>query len=323
MAGVPGGGTRCSPRARRRAAVGVARGLRVAARALRPGATSISRSRRTCRCCPGVPLLLGVVALGAWRLWRLGRVPPRVIALLAGILTFWVATAVQRGIASPPGTSRYLYVGSLFLVLLAVELARGTSVRPRAAAVLGVIALAGVAANIPLLRQPAPHCAPTATTRGSPSASWRWPATTPALVSRGHPPRLPPGRDHRRLSTSRRCGSGAPSRLRPRGARRLDPEEHAHRGPRARSPRQGCGAAGAVAPGDGRATNRRRGLGGLPGQARGRLRADRSEGDAPPAAVFVDFTVPASGLLVRATEGDARSACAGSGHRSSKSPSPT
>ena len=102
---------------------------------------------------PGVLLLLAVVALGAWRLWRLGRVPPRVIALLAGILTFWTATAVQRGITSPPGTNRYLYVGSLFLVLLAVELGRGTSVRPRVAAVLGVIALAGVAANIPLLRQ--------------------------------------------------------------------------------------------------------------------------------------------------------------------------
>ena len=102
---------------------------------------------------PGVLLLLAVVALGAWRLWRLGRVPPRVIALLAGILTFWTATAVQRGITAPPGTNRYLYVGSLFLVLLAVELGRGTSVRPRVAAVLGVIALAGVAANIPLLRQ--------------------------------------------------------------------------------------------------------------------------------------------------------------------------
>ena len=75
VAGLPGGGTRCSPRARRRAALGIARGLRVAARAPRPGATSFSRRGGVCaaacsasfRSCSGSYVRPGrLEAVAAW-----------------------------------------------------------------------------------------------------------------------------------------------------------------------------------------------------------------------------------------------------------------
>jgi hypothetical protein len=100
----------------------------------------------------GLPLLIAAIALAVWWLHRRHRVPPRVIALAAGILVFWIATAYQRGIAAHPATSRYVWVGSLFVVLLAVEVARGVDIRPRVAAVLGALALVAAAANVPLLR---------------------------------------------------------------------------------------------------------------------------------------------------------------------------
>ena len=67
---------------------------------------------------------------GAWS--RCARCPARVVALLAmagGVLAPHRTAA--RADQSPPDASRYLYVGALFVLLLAVELARG--VRARAA----------------------------------------------------------------------------------------------------------------------------------------------------------------------------------------------
>ena len=98
-------------------------------------------------------VLLPAVALAAWRLHGLHRVPVRLIALLAGVLTFWTLTAIQRGVLAPPGTSRYLYVGSLFVLLIAVELGRGAVARRPVAAALVLIALAAAAYNVPLLRE--------------------------------------------------------------------------------------------------------------------------------------------------------------------------
>jgi hypothetical protein len=99
----------------------------------------------------GLALLLPAVALAAWRVHRAGRVPARVVALFAGVIAFWALTAIQRGVLSPPGTSRYVYVGSLFLLLIAVELARGAAMRRPVAAAVAVIAAAGAAYNLPLL----------------------------------------------------------------------------------------------------------------------------------------------------------------------------
>jgi hypothetical protein len=100
----------------------------------------------------GRPLLAVAVVLFAWRLVRIGRIPPRVLTLLAIMVSFWCATELSRGPFSTPYESRYIYFGALFLLLLAVELARGVSVSWRAGLVLGAVVTAAVVSNIGILR---------------------------------------------------------------------------------------------------------------------------------------------------------------------------
>lgn len=93
----------------------------------------------------GRPLAVIAVVLLVWRLVRIGELPPRVLNLLVLVGSFWLLTAISRAWLGPPEAwaSRYLYVGALATVLLAVELVRGLSPPPRWA--LAVIAAAGVA----------------------------------------------------------------------------------------------------------------------------------------------------------------------------------
>jgi hypothetical protein len=100
----------------------------------------------------GRPLALVAVGVLIWRLVRLGRIPPRVLALLTIVLSFWVATELSRGAFSTAYESRYIYVGALFAVLVAVELARGVSISWRAGLVLGAAVTAAVISNIGILR---------------------------------------------------------------------------------------------------------------------------------------------------------------------------
>jgi hypothetical protein len=103
----------------------------------------------------GLPVLLSALALAAWRLYRLRRVPARVVALFVGVIAFWALTGIQRGVVAPPGTPRYVYVGSLFLLLIAAELARGAVLRRPLVVALVLVAVAGAAYNVPLLRDAA------------------------------------------------------------------------------------------------------------------------------------------------------------------------
>jgi hypothetical protein len=68
-------------------------------------------------------------------------------------LSFWVFTSVTRGFISTPYTSRYLYVGGIFIVLIAVEMARGVSVSRRAALALTVVVGAIVVSNLGAFRE--------------------------------------------------------------------------------------------------------------------------------------------------------------------------
>lgn len=97
---------------------------------------------------------LGVVA-AIGLLWLLGhyrRIPPRVLALLTIMLAFWVLTGLRRAMLQEPDTSRYLYVGALFIVLLVTELAREISVTRRMALLLVVAVAAAVLSNAGTMR---------------------------------------------------------------------------------------------------------------------------------------------------------------------------
>jgi hypothetical protein len=95
----------------------------------------------------GRPLLIGLVVLlvlavrrGILDHWRL-------TALIALPLVFWVLTGIARADLHEPAAPRYLYPGVLFLLLVAVEAARGTRIASRggAAALLVTLALVTLA----------------------------------------------------------------------------------------------------------------------------------------------------------------------------------
>ncbi|MEA2402954.1 MAG: hypothetical protein QOK00_3357 [Thermoleophilaceae bacterium] len=105
----------------------------------------------------GAPLVVGAVALLAWRIARLGRFPPRALTLLTVLMSFWILTALDRAAFAPPYESRYLYVSALFVVLVAVELARGVSLAPRVRWLLTLAVAAAVLSNIGGLRAAAAY----------------------------------------------------------------------------------------------------------------------------------------------------------------------
>jgi hypothetical protein len=96
----------------------------------------------------GRPLAVAAAAALAWRLARDRPVPARVLGLLAILVAFWVATALRRAQISTPVEGRYLYVGALFVLLLAAELARGTTLSRRGAALAAGLVAIAVLANL-------------------------------------------------------------------------------------------------------------------------------------------------------------------------------
>ncbi len=71
---------------------------------------------------------IAAIALAAWRVRRLGRVPPGVWPVLAIGVTFWALAGFNQFFGRAPGNGRYLYPSAVFVLLIAVELLRG--VRP-------------------------------------------------------------------------------------------------------------------------------------------------------------------------------------------------
>jgi hypothetical protein len=108
----------------------------------------------------GAPLVAIGAAAIIRRLYRLGRVPPRVLTLLSMALAFWFITGLGRAYVSlGPLTlagrgfeSRYLYVGAVVVVLLAVELSRGAPISLTPKILVGVLVLAAIVSNLGILR---------------------------------------------------------------------------------------------------------------------------------------------------------------------------
>lgn len=100
----------------------------------------------------GPALLVVALGAGAWRVARLRRLEPRVASLTAIVLSFWLLTALTRAVFANPYSSRYLYVSALFVVLLAVELARGTTPGWRVQGLIGILALGAIVSNLGALR---------------------------------------------------------------------------------------------------------------------------------------------------------------------------
>lgn len=100
----------------------------------------------------GRPLAVAATALAVWRLATLRPFPARVVTLLAIPLAFWLLTGLQRAHVGSADASRYLYVGALFVLLLAVELVRGLALPRWVVAATAVVAAFAVLGNLGELR---------------------------------------------------------------------------------------------------------------------------------------------------------------------------
>jgi hypothetical protein len=100
----------------------------------------------------GRPLAVAAAGGIAWRLATLRPIPPRVFTLMAIPLAFWMLTGLQRAELTSADASRYLYVGAVFLLLLAADLLRGVAVTRPVAAVAVAVTLGVVLSNLGDLR---------------------------------------------------------------------------------------------------------------------------------------------------------------------------
>ncbi len=103
----------------------------------------------------GRPLLLGLLAALVLSVRRVPAVPWRLAALVTAPLAFWALTALARADNGEPDAARYLYPGVLFLVLIAVEAARGVRARPQALVALAALLAFATLSNLNALRDQA------------------------------------------------------------------------------------------------------------------------------------------------------------------------
>jgi len=106
----------------------------------------------------GGPLAVGAVLVAVVLIVRRGlrtTVSVRFLSLLAAALALWTLIGLARALqgAASPYQSRYVYLGAVAIVLLAVELARGTRPTRPALAVVTLLVGAAVVGNIQLLGQ--------------------------------------------------------------------------------------------------------------------------------------------------------------------------
>lgn len=73
----------------------------------------------------GAPLLIALLALAAYRGFRRRGFFPGLWPVLGAAATFWFLAAFNEGPGREPYSSRYLYVGVLFVLLIAVNLLQG------------------------------------------------------------------------------------------------------------------------------------------------------------------------------------------------------
>jgi hypothetical protein len=101
----------------------------------------------------GRPLLAIAIGFGAFRLYRLGRVPRWVLVSGSLGISFWLLAATNANLFRLPTSARYQLIGAVFILILATELLRGVRI-PRAAIICAfAIAILAAGSNLEVLRQ--------------------------------------------------------------------------------------------------------------------------------------------------------------------------
>lgn len=101
----------------------------------------------------GAPLLIVLLALAAYRGFRLRGFYSGLWPVLAATATFWFLAAFNTMAGREPYSSRYLYVGGLFAILLAANLLQGLRFDRRVLVVAGALTAVVVGFNLVPLRE--------------------------------------------------------------------------------------------------------------------------------------------------------------------------
>ena len=95
----------------------------------------------------GRPLLLAALVFACWRIYRLGKPSPRLLATIVILLGFWALTGLNSSVLGLPTVGRYQYFGVVLMVLVAAELIQGLRIGPWAIVVVLAVALSATASN--------------------------------------------------------------------------------------------------------------------------------------------------------------------------------
>lgn len=101
----------------------------------------------------GLPLLIALLALLAYGQWRRPGFSPGLWPALAGTATFWFLAAFNATPGREAHSSRYLYVGGLFLLLVLANLLRGVRFNRGALLAAAAVTVAAAAFNLVPLRE--------------------------------------------------------------------------------------------------------------------------------------------------------------------------
>ena len=97
---------------------------------------------------PAIALVGVLVVAVSWR-QNVGRQPtPMLLAAVAGVLWFWGLVALQRYAFANLNTSRYLYIGAVFVWLIVAEARVGTKLTSAWLAFAGLLAAGALIANL-------------------------------------------------------------------------------------------------------------------------------------------------------------------------------
>lgn len=101
----------------------------------------------------GPALLIVAIALLAWsRLRRMAPISPRLWAVAAAAATFWLLAAFNFIPGREAWSSRYLYAGAVFVLLIGADLFAGARLGRRALLACGAVTLLAAGSNIVPLR---------------------------------------------------------------------------------------------------------------------------------------------------------------------------
>jgi hypothetical protein len=96
----------------------------------------------------GRPLAVIAICVAIWRIFRIGRVPTRLWIVLALGGSFWILAGFNQMPGRDPTSSRYQYLGVIFLLLIVAELLRGLRLPPRVKLGTTILVLAVAAASV-------------------------------------------------------------------------------------------------------------------------------------------------------------------------------